>query len=158
MLMHKNAWLRSTLPTKSKAAARLPTTRVRREAFLLAGKANGTLRRFQSFGPFYGGYQQQQWQESRQNDPFNPVRQYVNAMRSGSPVRAEPDSKQNRRRYYLSAIANYGVGNVVTASRISTPPLKGSRQLPLPEYTAANQAGTRAYTARSQMFGMPTSA
>jgi molecular chaperone DnaJ len=112
---------------------------------------------FNPFGPFYGGYQQQQWQEPRQNDPFNPVRQYVNAMRYQEALYALSQI-QNRTAewYYLSAIANYGVGNVVTASQhIDTAIEKDPGNYRYQNIRQQIRAGTRAYTARSQMFGMP---
>lgn len=108
---------------------------------------------------FRGAYrtQQTQQQHQRQGDQFDPVRQYINAMRYSEALYALSQINQrNGQWYYLSAIANYGSGNTVTAMQhidqaIQMEPGNATYQSIRQQIVA----GSASYNTRSQGFGIP---
>jgi len=110
------------------------------------------------FEQFFGGaYRQQTQQQTRQNDQFDPVRQYINALQYPQALYALSQIHEHSAQwYYLSAIANYGVGNTVAALQhideaIRTEP----GNLQFQNIKQQIQGGSSAYTTRSQSFGIP---
>lgn len=110
---------------------------------------------FSPFEPFAG--QQYHTQQRTQGDPFNPVRQYINSLRYAEALYALSDiASRTAEWYFLSAIANYGVGNVVTAMQhieqaVAMDPVN-------PEYQRIRQqiaSSRQAYATRSRSFGFP---
>lgn len=111
---------------------------------------------FNPFGPPFSG-QQYRTQQRPQGDPFNPVRQYINSLRYAEALYALSDiGSRTAEWYFLSAIANYGVGNVVTAMQhieqaVAMDPNN-------PEYQSIRQQivnSRQAYASRSRSFGFP---
>ncbi len=109
---------------------------------------------FGPFGPFGSADgRRQAWQ----GDRFEPVRQMINALRYREALYALAGiSFRNAEWYYLSAAANWGAGNAVTAlSHIE----EAVRMDPAnPEYQSLRgqiRAGGAAYANRSGMFGIP---
>ena len=125
---------------------------------------------YQGYGQYGGGYNpfeeffrgaaggtQQRYAQPQKNDQFDPVRQYVNALRYTEALYALSQIKQRTGQwYYLSAIANYGSGNTVTAMQhidqaIGMEPGNS-------EYMSIKQqmtSGSKAYTTRQRGFGIP---
>lgn len=133
--------------------------------------------RQQQSGPFggyggqygYGGYnpieelfrqmyrQQQAQQQQPRRDQLDPVRQYINALRYGEALYALSQiSERTGQWYYLSAIANQGSGNTVTAMQHISQAI--SLEPNNYEYQSLRdqiQSGSAAYRRRSQGFGVP---
>lgn len=99
------------------------------------------------------------WQQSQQGqaDGFDPVRRYINALRYNEALFALSQIKnKNGQWYYLSAVANYGLNNKVTALNHIDEALR----LEPNNYTYLStkeqiQGISQQYQRRSQMFGMP---
>ena len=115
---------------------------------------------FSGFNPFeaFGfGWQQTQQEQHSGTDEFDPVRRYMNAMRYSEALYALSQIKNRSAEwYYLSAVANFNIGNKVTAMNH----IDEAVRLAPDNYNYAQtrmqiQGGTRQYTQRSQMFGMP---
>ncbi len=110
---------------------------------------------FNPFGPFAG--QQYRTQQRPQGDPFNPVRQYINSLRYAEALYALSDiASRTAEWYFLSAIANYGVGNTVTAVQHieQAVAMDPNNQ----EYESIRQqivSSRQAYASRSRSFGFP---
>ncbi len=123
------------------------------------------------YGGSYGGYnpfeemfrqaynqqQRQQTQERQRGDGLDPVRQYVNAMRYSEALYALSQVGQRTAQwYYLSAIANYGAGNTVTAlQHISQAIDMEPQNMEFQSIRQQIQSRSQAYTTRSQGFGIP---
>lgn len=111
---------------------------------------------FNPFGPFSGTQYQYRTQQ-RQGDPFNPVRQYINAMRYAEALYALSQiGRHTAEWYFLSAIANYGAGNVVSASQhieqaVQMDPGNAEYQSVRQQIVSSRQA----YATRSSTFGFP---
>ena len=70
------------------------------------------------YGPYgYGGYQQRTYQEAGEGDQYQTsAEQYIRYRRWSEALNALENSRnRNARWYYLSALANDGLGNQVTA-------------------------------------------
>ena len=117
---------------------------------------------FGGFNPFEGfgtSWEQarQQTQQRDQGDGFDPVRRYVNAMRYNEALFALSQIRsRNAEWYYLSAVANFGLGNRVSALNH----IDEAIRLDPDNYSYLQtrlqiQGNTQQYTQRSQMFGMP---
>lgn len=116
---------------------------------------------FGGFNPFeaFGFGWQQTGQRERQGgfDEFDPVRRYMNAMRYNEALYALSQIKNRSAEwYYLSAVANFNMGNKVTAMQH----IDEAVRLAPDNYNYAQtrmqiQGNARQYTQRSQMFGMP---
>lgn len=127
----------------------------------------------QSYGGGYGGYggyggfggfdpfeeYARAWQQSQQGrgDGFDPVRRYINAMRYNEALYALSQIKtRNGEWYYLSAVANYGMGNKVTAlNHIDEAIRMEPGNYTYAQVRAQIQGSAPQYSQRSQMFGMP---
>lgn len=111
---------------------------------------------FEAFG--FGQRSRQQTQQSSQQDGFDPVRRYVNAMRYNEALYAL--SQFNRRSaewYYLSALANLGLGNRVSAMNHIDEALRMEPGNAVYQQARMQiQGGYQQYSQRSQMFGMPS--
>ena len=110
---------------------------------------------FNPFGPFAGT--QYRTHQRPQGDVFNPVRQYINAMRYTEALYALSQiGTRTAEWYFLSAIANYGVGNVVAAMQhIEQATRMDPGNL---EYQSIRQqimSARQAYANRSRTFGFP---
>lgn len=105
----------------------------------------------------YGGNTQQRYAQPQRNDQFDPVRQYVNAMRYTEALYALSQiSQRTGQWYYLSAIANYGSGNLVTAMQHIDIALQ--MEPANSEYMSIKRqmtSGSQAYTTRQRGFGIP---
>ncbi len=114
---------------------------------------------FNPFDPFGFGWQQQSQQQAQQSrgDQFDPVRRYVNAMRYNEALYALSEIKnRDGEWYYLSAVANYGLGNRVSAlnhidEAIRLEPNNFTYQQVRQQIAGQYQA----YTQRSRGFGVP---
>ncbi len=121
-----------------------------------AGGPYGGFNPFDFFGGSFGYQQRQQAQQSR-GDRFDPVRHYVNAMRYNEALYALSEIKtRDGEWYYLSAIANYGLGNRVSAlnhidEAIRLDPANITYQQVRQQIAGQYQA----YTQRSRGFGVP---
>ncbi len=113
---------------------------------------------YDPFAEIFGrAYRQQAQQQARRGDQFDPVRQYINAMQYSQALYALSQiSERSGQWYYLSAVANYGSGNSVTALQHIQ---QAVRMEPNNyEYQSAMQqiqGAGRAYSTRSQSFGFP---
>ena len=126
---------------------------------------------YQGYGQYGGGYNpfeeffrgaystntQQRYAQPPKNDKFDPVRQYINALRYSEALYALSQIQERSGQwYYLSAIANYGSVNTVTAMQHIDLALKlepANR-----EYMSIKQqmtSGSQAYTTRQRGFGIP---
>ena len=115
----------------------------------------------------YGGYgwfnpfeeYARSWQQSHQGqgDGFDPVRRYINAMRYSEALYALSQIKtRNGEWYYLSAVANYGMGNKVTAlNHIDEAIGMEPGNYTYAQVRAQILGSTPQYSQRSQMFGIP---
>lgn len=114
---------------------------------------------FDPFGPFgpFGSAQFERRQAQEMGDQLDPARRYINAMRYQEALFALSQARERSAEwYYLSAIANFGVGNTASAiehidQAVSMAPdnfeyQNVRRQI----YGAANP-----YATRRQTFGMP---
>ena len=114
---------------------------------------------FNPFDPFGFGWQQQaqQTQQSR-GDQFDPVRRYVNAMRYSEALHALSEIKaRDGEWYYLSAVANFGLGNRVTAlNHIDEAIRMEPNNFTYVQVRQQIAGGYQAYTQRSRGFGVPT--
>lgn len=121
------------------------------------GSPYGGFNPFDFFGGAYGGFQQRQQTQQSRGDNFDPVRHYINAMRYNEALYALSEIKnRNGEWYYLSAVANYGLGNRVTAlnhidDAIRLEPNNFTYQQVRQQIAGAHQA----YTQRSRGFGVP---
>jgi molecular chaperone DnaJ len=117
---------------------------------------------FGGFNPFEGfgaAWEQtrQQTQQQDQGDGFDPVRRYVNALRYNEALFALSQIRsRDAEWYYLSAVANFGLGNRVSALNH----IDEAIRLDPDNYSYLQarlqiQGSTQQYTQRSQMFGMP---
>lgn len=116
---------------------------------------------YSGFNPFeaFGFGWQQTAQQERQtaSDEFDPVRRYMNAMRYNEALYALSQIKNRSAEwYYLSAIANYNMGNKVTAmNHIDEAVRLAPNNYNYAQTRMQIQGSARQYTQRSQMFGMP---
>ncbi|MHC1785630.1 MAG: DnaJ domain-containing protein [Christensenellales bacterium] len=127
-----------------------------------AGNPYGAYGGYNPFEQFFGGAyrqqaQQQTQQQTRRGDQFDPVRQYINALQYGQALYALSQiNERSAQWYYLSAVANYGNGNNVSALQQIEQAIR--MEPDNFEYQSARQqiqGGSRAYTSRSQSFGFP---
>ena len=121
------------------------------------GSPYGGFNPFDFFGGSFSGYQQRTQQQSR-GDRFDPVRHYVNAMRYNEALYALSQiQSRDGQWYYLSAIANYGLGNRVTALNHIDEAIRMEPGNYAYEQVRQQIAGTyQAYTQRSRGFGVPS--
>ena len=125
------------------------------------GQYGGGYNPFEEFfrGAYSGGstQQQQRYAQPQKNDQFDPVRQYINALRYSEALYALSQIQgRNAQWYYLSAIANYGSGNTVTAMQHIDLALK--LEPTNSEFMSIKQqmmSGSQAYTTRQRGFGIP---
>ncbi len=125
------------------------------------GQGYGGYGSYGGFNPFEGfgfGWQRPQQEAQReQGDGFDPVRRYVKAMRYNEALYAL--SQINRRTaewYYLSAVANFGLGNRASAVDHINEALRLSPDNPV--YLQARsqiQGNYQQYAQRSSGFGIP---
>lgn len=121
-------------------------------------------RPYGGYGGFYGfnpfeeyARRSQQTQERERADGFDPVRRYMNAMRYSEALFALSQIHDRTAEwYYLSAVANFNMGNRVAAMNQidEAVRMEPSNYLYL-QAQAQIQGNAHQYTQRSQMFGMP---
>ncbi len=124
------------------------------------GQYGGGYNPFEEFfrGAYSGGStQQQRYAQPQKNDQFDPVRQYINALRYSEALYALSQIQgRSGQWYYLSAIANYGSGNTVTAMQHIDQALQ--LEPSNSEYMSIKQqmmSGSQAYTTKQRGFGIP---
>lgn len=115
---------------------------------------------FNPFEEFNRWQQQQSRQQTQQRDAgdgFDPVRRYVNAMRYKEALYALSQMHNRTAEwYYLSAVANYGLGNRASAlNHIDEAVRLDPDNFDYAQARAQIQNTARQYTQRSQTFGMP---
>ena len=122
------------------------------------GRGYGGYGSYGGFNPFEGfGQWQQQTQQRSAQDGFDPVRRYVNAMRYNEALYALSQiHNRTAEWYYLSAVANYGLGNRVSALNH----IDAAVRLDPDNYNYLQarmqiQGQAQHYAQRSTMFGMP---
>lgn len=113
---------------------------------------------FDPFEAFGFGRRSQQTQQRSQNDGFDPVRRYVNAMRYNEALYALSQLRNRTAEwYYLSALANLGLGNRVSAmNHIEEAIQMDPNNITYQQARMQMQGSFQQYTQRSQMFGMPS--
>ena len=96
-------------------------------------------------------------QRSSQMDGFDPVRQYIQAMRYQEALYALSQiHNRTAEWYFLSAVANFNSGNRVTAMHhIDEAVWLDPYNFEYARTRAQIQCNTQHYSQRSQMFGMP---
>lgn len=111
------------------------------------------------YGGFYGGFGSWQQQQSgqQQNSAFDPVRHYIRnhcyeeALHVLSTI-----SNRTAEWYFYSAIANYNMGNQVTAlSHIKMAVQMEPNNIQYQQLLNQMQSGGQAFTEQSQTFGQP---
>ena len=116
------------------------------------------------FGGFYGfnpfeefTRRSQQTQEAERADGFDPVRRYMNAMRYSEALYALSQmSDRTAEWYYLSAVANFNVGNRVAAMNQINEAVRMEPSNYLYAQTRSQILGTTGqYARRSEKFGIP---
>lgn len=113
---------------------------------------------FQGFNPFEEfARRSQQTQERERADGFDPVRRYMNAMRYSEALYALSQiPNRTAEWYYLSAVANFNIGNRVAAMNQIDEAVRMEPSNYLYLQTQAQiQGNAGQYARRSQMFGMP---
>ncbi len=113
---------------------------------------------FDPFEAFRNSWQQAQQQQQRSSfDGFDPVRRYMNAMRYNEALYALSQMKDRTAEwYYLSAVANFNLGNRVTAlNHIDEAVRMAPDNYNYVQTRMQIQGNAQQYTQRSQMFGMP---
>lgn len=115
---------------------------------------------FYGFNPFEAfGFDTQRARQAERakQDGFDPVRRYVNAMRYNEALYALSTIQTHSAEwYYLSAVANYGLGNRVTALNQISEAIAMAPNNPVYRDTLRQMQGTyQQYTQRSRGFGMP---
>lgn len=117
------------------------------------------------YNPFEELFRWQQQQQSRQQgyqresgDGFDPVRRYVNAMRYNEALYALSQiHTRSAEWYYLSAVANFGLGNRVSAMHQIEEAVRLDPNNANYQQARTQIAGsTQQYAQRSHMFGMPS--
>jgi len=118
---------------------------------------SGGYRGFDPFEAFGFGRQRTRQQEQEQGDGFDPVRRYINALRYNEALFALSQiHNRSAEWYYLSAVANYNMGNRASAlnhiqEAVRLSPDNAAYQQALMQIQGASQQ----YAQRSQGFGMP---
>lgn len=116
---------------------------------------------FDGFDPFeafwYGQQSSQKTQQRTQQDGFDPVRRYVNAMRYNEALYALSQiSPRTAEWYYLSALSNLGLGNRISAmNQIEEALRMDPNNLVYQQARIQIQGGYQQYSQRSQTFGIP---
>lgn len=110
-----------------------------------------------SYGPFgsYGSYQQQS--QTQERSSFDVVKHYIRNQCYAEALHVlETISEKNAEWYYYSSIANYNLGNRVTAlSHIKMAVQMEPGNLQYQQLLAQMQAGGNVYTEASQTYGRP---
>ncbi len=110
---------------------------------------------YDPFGGFYGGYYNNR--QRYQSSPLNSARQYINAGLFAQALNVlNSISERTAEWYYLSAVANYNIGNKLVALNH----IKTAMSMEPGNYEYRNlyermQTGAGAYTQRSEEYGMP---
>ncbi len=123
--------------------------------------AQGGYGGYGGFNPFEGfgyGWQRPAQEAQRERyDGFDPVRRYVNAMRYNEALYALSQiSPRNAEWYYLSAVANFGLGNRVSAINQIDEAIRLSPENPVYQQARMQiQGSSQQYAQRSHGFGIP---
>lgn len=100
---------------------------------------------------------QQQAQHRETGDGFDPVRRYINALRYNEALYALSQMRSRSAEwYYLSAVANYELGNRASAlNHIDEAVRLDPDNFNYAQARAQIQGSAQQYAQRSQTFGMP---
>jgi molecular chaperone DnaJ len=122
------------------------------------GSPYGGFNPFDFFGGAFNYQQRPQQPQQNRGDRFDPVRHYINAMRYNEALYALSEIKtRDGEWYYLSAVANYGLGNRVSALNHIDEAIRLDPNNITYQQVRQQIAGTyQAYTQRSRGFGVPT--
>ena len=110
---------------------------------------------YNPYGGFYGGYYGNR--QSYGNSSLNSVRQYINAGLFAQALNVlNSISERTAEWYYLSAVANYSIGNkLVALNHIKTAISMDPGNYEYMNLYQRMQTGAGTYTQRSEEYGMP---
>lgn len=122
-----------------------------------AGNSYGGGYSYGGYGPFggYGGY----YQQNNQSSPLNSARQYIRVGYYAQALNVLNNiSQRNDEWFYLSAVANYGLGNkMVAMNHINTAIRMNPNNMEYRIMLSRMQTGASSYSERSQSYGTPNS-
>lgn len=109
------------------------------------------------YGPFGGYYSYGGQQQQRQSSPFDPVKTYIRAGYYNEALNVLTNIKERSAEwYYYSSVANYGLGNKITALEHAKEAARLDPNNPVYAQNLSNiQSGGKAYHKESAEFGFP---